>query len=52
MKLGGCDIVLNVHTQTEGISDDTKVSFYEKLEHIFCQFLKYHIKILLDILYC
>jgi len=43
-----CDvIVLNVHAPTEDKSDDTKDSFYEELEHVFNQFPKYHMKILL-----
>jgi hypothetical protein len=42
-----CDvIVLNVHTPTEDKCDDTKDSFYEKLEGVFDQFQKYHVKIL------
>jgi exonuclease III len=37
-----CDvIVLNVHAPTEDKWDDTKGSFYEKLEGVFDQFLKY-----------
>jgi len=30
-----------VHAQTEDKSDDTKDSFYEELENVFYQFLKY-----------
>jgi hypothetical protein len=42
-----CDIiVLNVHAQTED-KDDIKDSFYEELEHVFDQFPRYHMKILL-----
>jgi exonuclease III len=42
-----CDIiVLNVHAPTEDICDDTKDSLYEKLEGVFDQFPKYHMKIL------
>jgi exonuclease III len=41
-----CDIiVLNVHAPTENKCDDTKNSFYEQLQLVFDQFLKYHIKI-------
>jgi exonuclease III len=40
-------IVVNVHTPTEDKCDDTKDSFYEELEGVFNQFLKYHMKILL-----
>jgi hypothetical protein len=40
-------VVLNVRAQTEDKSDDTKDSFYEVLECVFYQFLKYHMKILL-----
>jgi len=35
-------IVLNVHTPTEGKSDDTKGSFHEELENVCDQFPKYH----------
>jgi hypothetical protein len=42
-----CNIVLNVHTQSEEKSDDSKDSFYEELEQIFYHFRKYHMKILL-----
>jgi exonuclease III len=38
---------VNVHATTENKSDDMKDSFYEELECVFSQFLKYHIKILL-----
>jgi exonuclease III len=40
-------IVLNVHAPTEEKSDDSKDRFYEELEQIFYNFLKYRIKILL-----
>jgi exonuclease III len=40
-------IVLNVHAPTEGKCDDRNDSFYEELEGVFDQFLKYHMKILL-----
>jgi hypothetical protein len=36
-----------VHAPTEDKSDDTRDSFYKELEHVFSQFLKYHMKILL-----
>jgi len=36
-----------VHAPTEDKSDDIKDSFYEELEHVFNQFPKYHLKILL-----
>jgi exonuclease III len=39
--------VLYVHVPTEDKSDDTKGSFCKELKHVFDQFLKYHIKILL-----
>jgi exonuclease III len=44
-----CDIiVLNVHAPTEDKDDDDKKdSFYEALEHIFDQFPRYHMKILM-----
>jgi exonuclease III len=43
-----CDIIFfNVHAPTEDKCDDTKDSFYEELEGVFDQFLKYHMKILL-----
>jgi exonuclease III len=50
ITLGGhwCDIIVpNVHAATEDNSDDTNNSFYKELEHVFNQFLKYHMKILL-----
>ena len=40
-------IVLNVHAPSEEKSDDSKDSFYEELEQVFCHFPKYHMKILL-----
>jgi hypothetical protein len=43
-----CDIVLKVHAPAEDKSDDTKDSFYGELEHVFDQFPKYPVKILLD----
>jgi exonuclease III len=43
----GCDIVHNVNAPTEDKSDDTKERFYEELEHVLDQFLKYCMKILL-----
>jgi hypothetical protein len=39
--------VLNVHTPTEGRTDDVKDSFYEELERAFDKFPKYHRNILL-----
>jgi hypothetical protein len=42
-----CNIVLNVHAPTEDKIDDMKDRFYEELEHVFNQFSKYHMKILL-----
>jgi hypothetical protein len=48
LKGGWCDIiVLNVHAPTEDNDDDIKESFYEKLEQVFDQFPRYHMKILL-----
>jgi len=41
-----CNSILNVHTQSEEKSDDSKDSFYEELEQIFDHFPKYHMKIL------
>ena len=40
-------IVLNVHAPSEFKSDDSKDSFYEKLEQVFDHFPRYHMKILL-----
>jgi hypothetical protein len=40
-------IVLNVHALTENNYDATKDNFYKKLERVFDQFRKYHIKIML-----
>jgi len=37
-----------VHAPTDDTSDDMKDSLYEELEHLFDQFLKYHMKILLE----
>jgi hypothetical protein len=43
-----CDIsVLNVHVPSEDKSFDTKDRFYEEIERVLDQFLKYHMKILL-----
>jgi exonuclease III len=43
-----CDIiVLNVHVPTEDKDNDIKDSFYEKLERVFDEFPRYHMKILL-----
>jgi hypothetical protein len=38
-------IVLNVHAPTEDKINDIKERFYEELEEVFDQFLKYHMKI-------
>ena len=40
-------IVLNVHEASEEKSDESKDSLYEELKHVFYQFPKYHMKILL-----
>jgi exonuclease III len=43
-----CDIiVMNVHAPTENKDDVTKDSFYEELEEVFDQFLRYHVKTLM-----
>jgi hypothetical protein len=43
-----CDIiVLKVHAPTEDKDHDIKDSFYEKIEQVFDQFPRYHMKILL-----
>jgi hypothetical protein len=43
-----CDvIILKVHAPTEDKCDNTKDSFFEELEHVFNQFPKYRMKILL-----
>jgi hypothetical protein len=43
-----CDrILLNLHAPTEDKIDDVKSSFCEELEHVFDEFPKYHMKILL-----
>jgi hypothetical protein len=43
-----CDIIfLNIHTPTEDKIDDLKDMFYEELEHVFDNFPKYHMEILL-----
>jgi hypothetical protein len=39
-------IVLNVHAPTEDKDDVKKDSIYEELEHVFHQFPRYHMKIL------
>jgi hypothetical protein len=36
-----------VHAPTEGKDDVTKDRFYEELEQVFYQFLRYHMKILM-----
>jgi hypothetical protein len=44
-----CDIIiLNVIAPTEDIIVDMKERFYEKQEHVFDKFPKYHIKIMID----
>jgi hypothetical protein len=40
-------IVLNVHAPSEDKIDDKKGRFYEELEHVFDNFPKYHMNILL-----
>ena len=40
-------IVLNVHAPSREKSDDSKDSFYEKLEQVFDNFHKYCLKIIL-----
>jgi hypothetical protein len=47
LKGNWCDIVLNMHAPTEDKDDDIKDTFYEKLEQVFDQFPRYHMKILL-----
>jgi exonuclease III len=42
-----CDIVLIVYAPTEDKSNYMKNSFYEELEQVLDQFLKYHVNILL-----
>jgi endonuclease/exonuclease/phosphatase family metal-dependent hydrolase len=43
-----CNIIaLNAHAPAEEKGDDSKDSFYEKLEVVFNHFAKYHMKILL-----
>jgi len=42
-----CNIILNVHAQSQEKSDDSKDSFYDELEQVFDHFPKYHVKILL-----
>jgi hypothetical protein len=39
--------ILNVHVPCEGKSDDVKDSFYEELGHVFDQFPRHDMKILL-----
>jgi predicted DNA-binding protein YlxM (UPF0122 family) len=36
-----------VHAPIQDKSEDTKGSIYEEMEHVFDQFLNYHMKILL-----
>jgi hypothetical protein len=38
-----------MHTPNEGKSDDIGDSFYDKVEHVSDEFLKYHREILLGI---
>ena len=40
-------IVLNMQEPSEDKSDDSKDSFYQKLEQVFNHFPRYHMKILL-----
>jgi hypothetical protein len=37
----------NIHAPTEDGIHDVKDSFYKELEHVFCKFPKYHMKMLL-----
>jgi exonuclease III len=46
-KVNWCNIVLNLHAPSEDTDDDIKDSFYEKLQQVFDQFPRYHMKILL-----
>ena len=39
---------MNTLARSEEESDDSKVSFYDELEHVFDHFPKYLIKIILD----
>jgi hypothetical protein len=51
ITLRGCwcnIIVLNVHASCKDKSDDVKDSFYEELAHVFDQFPRYDMKILLS----
>jgi hypothetical protein len=41
-------IVLNLHTPCEDKGDDVKDSFYQELGHVFDQFPRYNMNILLD----
>jgi hypothetical protein len=43
-----CNVIIsNVHAPSEEKSDDSNGSFYEELEQVFDNFLKYHMKILI-----
>jgi hypothetical protein len=43
-----CNIIaVNVHAPCEDTSDDIKDSFYEQLRHVFDQFPRYDMKIVL-----
>jgi exonuclease III len=42
-----CDILLNVHAPTKDKDDVIKDNFYEELQQVFEQFLKYSMKILM-----
>jgi hypothetical protein len=42
-----CDVVRNIHAQTEDKIDDMKDSFYEELERVFDKFPKFRMKMLL-----
>jgi hypothetical protein len=44
-----CDIVLNVHASTENKCDHTRDSLNKDINHVFNQFFKYQMKILLVI---
>jgi hypothetical protein len=46
-----CNIILNLHAQCEDKSSDVKDSFYEELGHVFDQFPRYDMKILLGDFY-
>ena len=42
LRVCWCNAVLNMHAQSEEVSDDSRDNFYEELEHVCEYFPKFH----------